>query len=283
MSVESFKIQSMSRSELDIAVEWAADEGWNPGIYDADCFFAADPNGFLIGMLKDKPVAVISVVKYNSNFGFLGFFIVKPEYRGKGYGLKIWNEGMKYLKGCNVGLDGVTAQQDNYRKSGFELAHQNIRYEGRGPGSVEMPKGIVGLNEISLEEISEYDQRFFGQERTSFLSKWINQPESRGYAIKSDLHLNGYGVIRKCRNGYKIGPLFAENPVIAGKLFVALSSGIPEDQALYLDIPAVNASALDLVNKFGMKAVFNTARMYTKSIPKLPLDKIFGISSFELG
>ena len=57
MPDDNFQIRPMSRAELDIAVEWAADEGWNPGLHDADSFFAADSGGFLMGLLNGEPVA----------------------------------------------------------------------------------------------------------------------------------------------------------------------------------------------------------------------------------
>ncbi|MFD2271529.1 hypothetical protein ACFS07_11125 [Undibacterium arcticum] len=69
-----YTIRVMTRQEVDIAIDWAAAEGWNPGLYDANCFYAADPNGFLIGLLGDEPIATVSVVKYGDSFGFLGFF-----------------------------------------------------------------------------------------------------------------------------------------------------------------------------------------------------------------
>ncbi|HLA33082.1 MAG TPA: GNAT family N-acetyltransferase, partial [Pseudomonas sp.] len=31
----------MTRAEVDLAIDWAAAEGWNPGLHDADCFYAA--------------------------------------------------------------------------------------------------------------------------------------------------------------------------------------------------------------------------------------------------
>ena len=77
----AYQIRTASREEVDLAVQWAADEGWNPGIHDADCFFAADQNGFLIGLLDDQPIATISAVRYEQSFGFIGFYIVKPQYR----------------------------------------------------------------------------------------------------------------------------------------------------------------------------------------------------------
>jgi hypothetical protein len=47
MPDKKYKIKTMSRKELDIAVDWARQEGWNPGLYDADAFYAQDPNPIL--------------------------------------------------------------------------------------------------------------------------------------------------------------------------------------------------------------------------------------------
>src|SRR5262245_48464717 len=125
-----FVVRRMSAADVARSCAWAAAEGWNPGLYDALAFHAADPNGFLVGELDGEPVASISVVRYGSDFGFLGFYIVVPAVRGKGWGIGIWREGMAHLAGRLVGLDGVVAQQDNYRRSGFELAWRNVRHEG---------------------------------------------------------------------------------------------------------------------------------------------------------
>src|SRR5690554_4370755 len=102
-----YTTRTMSRQELDLTLEWAAQEGWNPGLYDAQCYRAADAGGFLVGLLDDKPVATLSAVRYGDTFGFLGFYIVSPEYRGKGYGIRLWDAGMDYLAGRTIGLDGV--------------------------------------------------------------------------------------------------------------------------------------------------------------------------------
>ena len=79
-----YRIRPMQRDEVALALDWAAAEGWNPGLHDAPCFHAADPQGFLLGLLDEEPVATISVVKYGADFGFLGFYIVKPGFRGRG-------------------------------------------------------------------------------------------------------------------------------------------------------------------------------------------------------
>lgn len=283
MSDRAYIIRSMSRSELDLAVAWAAAEGWNPGLHDADSFYAADPNGFLIGLLGEEPIATISVVKYGATFGFLGFYIVKPEYRGQGYGIQIWRAGLHYLAGRNIGLDGVTAQRENYKKSGFVYAYANVRYQGLSSGEVQATDGITSLSTLSFEIVSAYDASFFPDDRTRFLARWINQPGSISLGLVQDSQLMGYGVLRPCQSGYKIGPLFADAPSIAEHLFTALSGSASEGAPIFLDVPAINTAAVALAERYGMTPVFETARMYTRENPLLPLDRLYGVTTFELG
>ncbi|MBA7486639.1 hypothetical protein ES707_22200 [subsurface metagenome] len=54
-------------------------------------------------------------------------------------------------------------------------------------------------------------------------------------------------------------------------------------EPVYLDTPEPNAAAVALARGQGMNPVFETARIYTKTVPDLPLDEIFGVTSFELG
>jgi hypothetical protein len=120
----------MRPDEISLAVDWAAGEGWNPGLADEVCFASVDPEGFLIAELDGRPAAIVSCVNYDASFSFLGFYIVRADLRGKGYGLRIWNAAIAHAGPRVIGLDGVVAQQQNYRMSGFKLADANVRYGG---------------------------------------------------------------------------------------------------------------------------------------------------------
>ncbi len=277
-----YTIRTMSPDDLHVAIDWAASEGWNPGLHDQDCFYVADPQGFLIGELNGEPIATISAVKYGAGFGFIGLYIVKPAYRGKGYGIQIWNAALNYLAGRNIGLDGVVAQQRNYQKSGFRLAYRNIRFAGTSKANLTHSSNLVALADIPFAAIAEYDRAFFPERRDHFLRKWIRQPDSVALGMVENGKVRGYGVIRACRLGYKIGPLNADHFELADELFGALLAKIPAGSTIYLDIPEPNAQALELAQKY-LHMVFETARMYTGAFPALSLDKMFGITSFELG
>ncbi len=273
----------MTQQEVAIAIEWAAAEGWNPGLYDAACFYAADPNGFLVGLLEDEPVATISVVKYGASFGFLGLYIVKAAHRGQGYGLQLWNAGLAYLRRCTIGLDGVVAQRNNYRQSGFELAYRNVRYQGTSGAHASSDRRIVPLSSIPFDEVNAYDRSMFPADRSVFLNCWIRQPQSTALGILRSGKLSGYGVIRAARTGYKMGPLFADDPELAEALFNGLAASVPDNAAIYLDTPETNPAAITLAKRHGMTIVFETARMYAGSAPDLPMPRLFGVTTFELG
>lgn len=283
MNQKAFSIRSMSREDVEVAIAWAATEGWNPGHYDADCFYAADPTGFWAGVLGDETIATISAVKYGSSFGFIGFYIVKPEYRGQSYGIQLWNAALHTLAGRNIGLDGVVAQQKNYQRSGFQLAYRNIRYEGIGGGELIEDSTIIPLSSLPFTTIANYDHLFFPCDRSQFLRCWLNQPNSSALGILHNNQLAGYGVIRACHRGYKIGPLFADQPKLANSLFLALKARTTANAPFYLDVPELNPAAIKLVEKYKMKPVFETARMYTQTCPDLAYDRLFGVTTFELG
>jgi GNAT superfamily N-acetyltransferase len=277
-------VRTMTRPEVDWAVQLAAAEGWNPGLHDAGCFYQTDPQGFLIGLLDDKPIGCISAVSYEGKFGFIGFYVVLPEYRSQGYGLQIWKAALERLQGHNIGLDGVPDQIANYMKSGFSICNSNHRFENKvAETPEEKDPGIISVGEIPFDLICQYDRQCFPAERRSFLESWLHMPESAALVCVENGKLQGYGVVRQCGKGYKIGPLFSENVKIAERLYRQLMSKTERNRLLYLDIPETNPEAMSLAQKYSMNQVFFTARMYSRGKPEMALNKVFGVTTFELG
>ena len=127
-------------------------------------------------------IASISVINYSPSFAFLGFYIVEAPYRGQGYGYRLWRHAALHAGKQLVGLDGVLAEQDNYRRSGFELAYRNVRYGGRLPSSLNIGRAacppeieIVPVDR-STPEIAAFDRQVFPASRDAFLQSWISAP-----------------------------------------------------------------------------------------------------------
>jgi len=52
-----------------------------------------------------------------------------------------------------------------------------------------------------------YDRNFFPAPRDKFLQCWLRPEQRKAIALIDKGEVRGYGVVRTCRNGYKVGPL----------------------------------------------------------------------------
>jgi GNAT superfamily N-acetyltransferase len=286
ININDLKFQKLDFEGLKSLVKWAEEEGWNPGLNDAEVFWKTDPDGYYGYYYKGELIAGGSIVSYEGQFGFMGFFIVKPGYRSHGIGRKLWYQRRDTLisrlnKSATIGMDGVIAMQPFYNKGGFEIEFRDERHERIGEG-FEIDKSISSIEEKNFDSILSYDKKCFGFSRPQFLIPWLKQSTVKTFKYVEDKKLKGFAVIRKANKGYKVCPLFADNPEIAEELYKAcLNSVIGEP--LYIDIPMINQEAVALIKKYNTTYVFECARMYYGKPPDIEINKVFGITTFELG
>ncbi len=278
----SYTIRNIREDEVHIPIEWARDEGWNPGLHDGSCHYPVDPAGWFCADQNGEIIGVGVATNYDKTFSFGGFYMVKEPYRHHGVGWDIFSAMRAHAGERNFGGDGVYEMQDKYAAhAGFQYAYRNIRWQGVLDGK-EQPD-LVSAHDIPFDTLLRYDTAHFPVERKVFLEKWISQPESSALVcLDRDEKISGYGVIRKCYEGYKIGPLFADTPDIAHTICEGLTATVPGEM-IFLDTPEPNSAAVRMAQESSMVAVFGTARMYTKAAPLLPLHEIFGVTTFELG
>ena len=273
-------IRTLSLAEIETLVGWAAGEGWNPGLHDAAAFRAADPDGFLGAFVDGEMAAGISAVAYGADFGFIGLYICRPDMRGKGLGKAVWNAGMARLDGRTIGLDGVPEQQANYRSMGFAPAYRTFRYSGRPALSASVTENIRPVMPDLLPAITAFDRRFFPAARPDFLQRWTSPPHIALADVDGEV-LRGYGVARQCGEGFKIGPLFADDLVTAKSLLAALCKAC--DGEVHIDVPEANPAFGDVLLEAGLSKGFETARMYRGAPPAIMLSGVFGVTTLELG
>jgi GNAT superfamily N-acetyltransferase len=272
----------MHPDEVAIAVDWARQEGWNPGLNDAELFYQADPTGFFAGEIDGELVAVGSAVVYDDNFAFCGLYIVAPEHRGKGYGLELTKHRLNYCANRNIGIDGVLENVEIYQRIGYVPFYQNKRYQFTASALPFESTYTQVVSSDDIPQILAYDRQCFPAPRDNFLKAWITQENGKSILFRADGKVRGYAVRRQCIEGYKIGPLFADNIDIAKQLLNALQDDISGESVL-LDVPENNNDAVLLAESRDMTVVFATARMYQKDLPDICNEKIFGITTFELG
>ena len=109
---------------------------------------------------------------------------------------------------------------------------------------------------------------------------WLQPPRVALLAMKAG-RICGYGVARQCREGFKVGPLFADGTETALRLLAALAERMTG--TLYIDVPAANSDFVAALLAAGLSPGFSTTRMYRGGAPVNAQARVFGITTLELG
>ena len=269
---------------LAYAVQQAKQQGWDPGLDDADTMCTADTKGFFLAKLNNHIIACASAVCYDASFAFFGFYIVASAYRGQGYGWQLTQRRLQYVGDRCVGLDGVLENQSMYAKIGFKKAFISKRHEINTQSLAQQPSdpAVHIFSDADEKALFRYDRYCFPAARDNFLRAWIHAPHAQCFCYRQGDDILGYVVIRQCYHGYKIGPLFADSSSVAQALLLtALQHS--NRQTVYIDVPEYNTAAQTLMDGLKTKVHFACARMYRGGQPDVDLMRIYGISSFELG
>ena len=268
------QFRNASSGELSQILDWAAAEGWNPGLDDAEAFFAADPEGFFVAIEDDVPIGSISVVNHSDDFAFLGLYIVSPSFRGKVIGYSLWQHALQHAGGRTIGLDGVPDQQANYAASGFQAAGCTRRYAGHVTPVEQSNTRLAEPKEIA--NLIEQEAKASGVRKGAYLGAWFSNTPNRNTIIAD----SGFCTVRRCQNGAKIGPLVANTPEAAKALIQHAARAFGSE--IVIDVPENSGALKGLCLEFDLTTVFETARMYRGGTISTD-HRVYAVTSLELG
>ncbi|MCP9927082.1 GNAT family N-acetyltransferase [Cyanobium sp. CH-040] len=289
------KIHPLGRSDIPLVTAWARAENFAPGAGDVAIYRHTDRQGLWVGRLGQEPVGCIAGVRYNAAYGFLGLFLVKPEHRGRGYGLQLWRHALEHLAdlAC-IGLEAAPERVDDYAGWGFEPATTTTRWQlisdGRAGGDtapvLHGPARLLQGAAVPAPAVQAYDAQREPSPRPHFLADWLTHPAGTVLAlVDGSGQCRGFGRIRPCLlrggEGWRIGPLLADSPGLARQLLTGLIRRHPG--VVLIDAPAGNPHAATLLEDLGFRPLSRTLRMYRGSAPAVPLTDVYGLACLELG
>lgn len=296
--------QEASRQDYEFATRLCLEEGWHISPNDITHLYDSPPPfepGSFVGELDGKRIGYVSAAKYGDDTNglyYISLYMVDKPYRGRGYGLKIWNIMWETLdKKFNIYLDAVINMVPRYERMGLHTEWINKEYVLPVSKIIEVfamiqsARDIVikPLSEINFDKLFEYDNLVYGAPRKNFLKKWVTIPESLTWVATNDTgDILGYIVIRQSalnKQEMIIGPLFSDSIQIAQKILYAAAFAADSQRSaktLRIFVPVCDdesPNAIQMIEKdLGIKSVNELARMYSKK-PEGCLHKIIAINS----
>jgi len=296
---EQFKIRLIqTEKEFErIIINSIVKEGWGPGLQDAECFMACDPTAAFVGELNGKPICCATMAKYGASYAFGGSYVVSKEFRGKGYGQKVYDAALASVKHFpSIALISGLKRKEINKHNGFRSIFYGAFFILNIPTTLacfcetskRSPVKIKRIEEVNMQELFMYDATVFGVERHAFLSKWLRITGSHArVAIDSKGSIVGYTVARPTfiEDSYKIGPLFADSEVIAEKLLKAVFEELlrQQDPVPVVCIDAPTEKATKLCERLQGKRSLELVYMVINDLPNACFDKWFGYTTVQFG
>jgi GNAT superfamily N-acetyltransferase len=282
------EIRPLSRDELDLVLAWG-DGDTAPDPHDAAAIWDADPSGLWGVDVDGVLVAAASALAHQGQLGRIGFVVVRPEMRRRGIGqltIQFLVDDLlgRLAPGAAITLDATLEITDHAERLGFVSGGTLQRMLGtaevgrRGPHTGE----IRALSAVPFELVVGLDTAHTGVLRESLLRTWISPAGGLGLGVYERGELLGMAVARRSRTGLAIGPLYASEPDVAQDLFSALTSP-HAGTAITLDVPTANPAAVAFAADNRLAPVSSRTTMAFGDLPVLPVDTVYGITSYELG
>ncbi|KAK9761180.1 hypothetical protein K7432_014101 [Basidiobolus ranarum] len=297
MTVEKLVIKPVTLEESKLIHEWGESEGWNSGVHDWKTIFHANSDGFLVGHLGNKPICCIAIFRYEYQVAFIGWYYVLTEYRGKGYGLTMFNHAMKLLKSYNIGLNAVPAQEGNYAKIGFLKSYDNVLYEGEIAEDLHHTHNLKhmqfrSLNQIGADKASRFEYEHTGILRLKWWKAWLDQPDLHSLAlITDDQTILAIASSRLNNdNSYSISHLYATDIIYAEAILTEIllmmkaTEGSSHDINFDIMLISKNLNTKVFIETFNLQFSESSTRMWTGGPPtNTEVNNIYAAGSSESG
>ncbi|CAI5455093.1 unnamed protein product [Caenorhabditis angaria] len=234
----------------------------------------------------------IGTVVWNEydNICFLGFFLLAPEYRGKGCGMTIWKAAIDRMpKEFNLGLRGVPAMAEKYQKMSTPIIGTRLdNYECSAEEfqkliwakdvQIHPAKLVRDLSSEEWQKLLDYDKRINARDRHEFLELFYKTLDiTEGLVLFDDAHniiahIGAVPTAAKEDKLLKIAPLYADSDSVAisaiAQFTKILSEKKPDFKILFHILSTEKGDFLaEIFKSFNLESHTSGLTLYSKNIP----------------
>ncbi|KAK3585403.1 hypothetical protein CHS0354_020115 [Potamilus streckersoni] len=280
----------MRRSDIQSLYELTSESGRNIEKSCLECVFDTDPSRLLVVVKDDgKVIGHNGALAHGQRIASAGLNILRVDYRGLGIGRESTLRLNDLLADMNVGGNAVYDNMAFYRQFGFNIKSYTFQIN-HGPINPDFAKAvpsegyeIIPLLDVKFDDLLDYDSELHSVSRHRFIRNWTGHTSARTYVALKNGRICGYAVLRPAYVGYKMYPIYADEPNIAKALFCRLVSYIPKGQDVIFTQPVQNEAANEFVAANKFQTQLTMTRIYNKWNIPLDIRRVYSVASTEFG
>ena len=261
----------MAEADLEDGLRLSRAAGWNQTLEDWRLLHSLGPGLFRVARRDERLVASGGAVRYGEALAWICMILVAPDERGRGLGTRVFDEVLDRVRALvragrlrSVGLDATPAGRGLYLQRGFVDGPALVRLHA-GPGATSAAPGTASrLGASDLREVLERDPAVFGADRGTLLRALALSTPELACVVREAGQLRGYCCGRRGDHADQLGPVVAEDPMVAREL-VAAALGCPRDRPLVLDARA-EPGWLARLAELGFREQRPLTRMYLDAV-----------------
>ncbi|WP_067849486.1 GNAT family N-acetyltransferase [Alicyclobacillus mali (ex Roth et al. 2021)] len=246
--------------------------GWRFDPAEIDLLFAT---GEAWGAYLDGQLAgVASVYRHGQSLAWLGNVAVVPDVQRRGLGGKLIDHALRQLDlGAGPVPVGLVARKELaplYARFGFRAVGEVVRLRADrvlAPHLPQEPMAADASDDAWLEDAYRLDGAAFGADRSQLLPRVVRAAD-KVIAVRDEANkVQGIGLALSSATGMRLGPIVAQNDIMALHLMHLLAEDV--DGSIAMDVPAERSSFLHRLRKLGFEGQASSVMML-RGAPALP-------------
>jgi GNAT superfamily N-acetyltransferase len=254
---------SLQAAELADAGALVREAGWNQVAADWEIFRVLGT--VHAARANSRVVATAATLPYGA-FAWISMVLVAGEYRRHGLGTRLLQRCVDALveQGQVPVLDATPAGQPLYRAMGFleTWSYQRLAAPSIRVAASTLPVGdtiVRPVGDADWSALCAYDAAAFGADRSALLQRLRGRLPAAGLIAVRHGRIAGSLLGRNGRSASQIGPLVAEDDVIAQALLAQALAAVKGP--VYLDLADAKANIREWLQRSGFTAQRPLTRM----------------------
>jgi ribosomal protein S18 acetylase RimI-like enzyme len=255
-------IRLMTPNDLGLGLRLSAQAGWNQTEADWRRFLRLEPEGCLVALWAEEPVAATAAFVFGS-VGWIAMVLVDEAFRHRGIASELIQHALKYLEHRGVRttrLDATPLGRPIYERLGFLPEYSLLRMQGVVAPPAD-GTGFVSLPADRVREAGDLDRHLAGAPRHRLIQALYDERPDAAVAGFTEAGLAGYAMWRPGRRASQIGPAMALSPQIGVALLDQIRQRCPAGP-VFADVPTDNTAAVAWFTSQAFTVQRDFTRMY---------------------